>query len=150
MRFIDPDQAKADVYTNFEDEIGEGQGEYKIVKADQKLKDYRTRVQRFLRDHRDHITIRRLRNNEPVTQKDMAALEDILFSEEGPVPREEYEKLFGDRPLGVDHAARDSHRYSRTSLVETIPLAEKCVQPLLLHLLESKNIALTRSLWQAG
>ena len=101
VRFIDPDQAKADVYTNFEDEIGEGQGEYKIVKADQKLKDYRTRVQRFLRDHRDHITIRRLRNNEPVTQKDMAALEDILFSEEGPIPRDEYEKLFGDRPMGV-------------------------------------------------
>ena len=30
----------------------------------------------------------------------MAALEDILFSEEGPIPREEYEKIFGDRPLG--------------------------------------------------
>ena len=56
VRFIDPEQAKADVYTNFEDEIGEGAGEYKIVKADQTLKDYRTRVQRFLRDHRDHIT----------------------------------------------------------------------------------------------
>jgi type I restriction enzyme R subunit len=40
VRFIDPEQAKADVYTNFEDEIGEGAGEYKIVKADQALKDY--------------------------------------------------------------------------------------------------------------
>ena len=30
----------------------------------------------------------------------MAALEDILFSEEGPIPREDYEKLFGGRPLG--------------------------------------------------
>ena len=25
----------------------------------------------------------------------------ILFSEEGPIPREEYNKLFGDRPMGV-------------------------------------------------
>lgn len=30
----------------------------------------------------------------------MEALEDILFSETGPIPRTEYEKIFGDRPLG--------------------------------------------------
>lgn len=100
VRFIDPEQAKADVFTNFEDQIGEGEARYKIIKADEKLNDYRTRVQRFLRAHRDHITIRRLRNNEPVTQKDMAALEDILFSQERPIPQEECEKIFGDRPLG--------------------------------------------------
>jgi hypothetical protein len=29
VRFIDPEQAKADVYTKFEYEIGEGAGEYK-------------------------------------------------------------------------------------------------------------------------
>jgi len=101
IRFIDPDQAKEDVYTNFEDEIGEYGTAVAIVNTDPNLKDYRIRVQRFIRDHRDHITIRRLRNNEPVSKKDIVALENILFSEEGPIPKAEYKKIFGESPLGV-------------------------------------------------
>jgi type I restriction enzyme R subunit len=100
-RFIDRDAGLVDVFTDFEDEIGEDSGEYNIVKSDPNLKDYRQRVQRFIHDHQDHITIRRLKNNEPVSATDVAALEDILFAEDGPIPREEYEKLFGEKPLGV-------------------------------------------------
>ena len=58
-------------------------------------------MQRYIRDHQDHLTIRRLKNNEPVSKTDIAALEDILFAADGPMPRGEYEKIFGDRPLGV-------------------------------------------------
>jgi len=101
IRFIDPDAAKEDVYTNFEDEIGDGDTKYGLVQTDANLQDYRKRVQRFIQEHQDHITIRRLKNNEPVTAKDIEALENILFSEDGPVPREEYETIFGDKPLGV-------------------------------------------------
>ena len=101
IRFIDPEQAKDDVYTNFEDEIREDAGEYDIVKSDVNLKDYRKRVQRFIREHQDHITIRRLKNNEPVSQKDIEALENILFNEDGPIPRREYTEIFGEKPLGL-------------------------------------------------
>lgn len=100
-RFIDPEEGLKDVFTDFEDEISEEPGEYKIIKSDPQLQDYRRRVQRYIRDHQDHVTIRRLKNNEPVTETDIAALEDILFSEEGPIPREEYERMFGDKPLGL-------------------------------------------------
>jgi len=100
-RFIDKDAGLVDVYTNFEDEIGKEAGEYNIVKSDPKLQDYRKRVQRFINEHRDHVTIRRLRNNEPVSPTDVAALEDILFAEDGVIPREKYEKIFGEKPLGV-------------------------------------------------
>ena len=101
VRFIDPEQAKNDVYTNFQDAIGDDTGEYKIVKTDANLEGYRKRVQRFIQDHQDHVTIRRLKNNEPVSAKDIESLENILFSGDGPIPREEYENIYGDRPLGV-------------------------------------------------
>ncbi|MCF6251087.1 MAG: DEAD/DEAH box helicase family protein [Methylococcaceae bacterium] len=100
-RFIDKEAGLIDVFTNFEDKIGEESGEYNIVKSDPKLKDYRKRVQRFINDHQDHITIRRLKNNEPISPTDVAALEDILFAEDGAIPREEYEHIFGEKPLGV-------------------------------------------------
>lgn len=101
IRFIDPEAAKEDVYTNFQDKIGEETGEYRLIKSDAKLQDYRKRVQRFIQEHQDHITIRRLKNNEPVTEKDIEALENILFSEEGPIPREDYENILGGKPLGI-------------------------------------------------
>lgn len=100
-RFIDQDAGLIDVFTNFEDEIGEVSDEYNIVKGDPKLKEYRKRVQRFIHEHQDHITIRRLKNNEPISERDVAALEDILFAEDGPMPRKEYETIFGEKPLGV-------------------------------------------------
>jgi len=100
-RFIDKDAGLVDVFTNFEDEIGEQDEKYTVVKTDPRLQDYRRRVQRYIREHQDHITIRRLKNNEPVSVTDIAALEDILFSDDGPIPREEYEKVFADKPLGV-------------------------------------------------
>ena len=98
--FIDPEEGLQDVYTNFEDEIGEEAGEYDIVKPDPNLKDYKQRVQRFIRDHQDHITIRRLKNNEPVSKKDIEALEDILFSDDGVIARDKYEELYGELPIG--------------------------------------------------
>ena len=58
-------------------------------------------MQRFLTDNKDHLTIRRLRNNEPISRTDVAALEEILFSEEGPISREEYQEIYGEQPLTV-------------------------------------------------
>ncbi|MDI9819827.1 MULTISPECIES: type I restriction-modification enzyme R subunit C-terminal domain-containing protein [unclassified Legionella] len=100
-RFLDKETGLMNVYTNFTDEIREGSTVFDIVRVDANLRDYREEVRKFINEHRNHITIRRLRNNEPVTQTDIAALEDILFSECGGIPREEYQKIFGEKPLGV-------------------------------------------------
>ncbi|RUR24674.1 DEAD/DEAH box helicase family protein [Legionella qingyii] len=100
-RFLDKETVLINVYTNFADEIREGSAVYDLVKNDSNLKDYREKVRKFINDHKNHITIRRLRNNEPVTPTDIAALEDILFSECGVIPKEDYQKIFGEKPLGV-------------------------------------------------
>ena len=100
IRFVDP-QERVDVYTNFTDTlIQEESTEYQVVKRDPNLQNYRDRVQRFIREHQDHVTIRRLKNNEPVTPTDIAALENILFADNGPIPKEEYPKIYGEEPLG--------------------------------------------------
>lgn len=99
-RFISP-QERADVFTHFTDQlIQQDVATYDIVKRDPNLQNYRDRVQRFIREHQDHVTIRRLKNNEPVTQTDIAALETILFADNGPIPRDAYQKIYSEEPLG--------------------------------------------------
>lgn len=102
-KFVEPKVGRDDVFTHFEDLlIAEDAKEYNIIQADPRLRDYRTRVQRFIRQNQDHITIRRLKNNEPISAKDIQALEQILFSEGGPIPRDEFENIYGsEKPLGV-------------------------------------------------
>ncbi|WP_292993104.1 DEAD/DEAH box helicase family protein [Nitrosomonas sp.] len=100
IRFVDAEK-KVDVYTNFTDHLAkEDSAIYEVVKLDPNLQNYRNRVQRFIREHQDHVTIRRLKNNEPITLIDIAALETILFAQDGPIPKEEYPKIYGKEPLG--------------------------------------------------
>jgi len=100
-KFADKDEGFSDVFTNFEDELGEAVTDIELIKTDAMLSQYRKRVQRFLTDNKDHLTIRRLRNNEPISRTDIVALEEILFSEDGPLTRTEYDEIYGDRPLGM-------------------------------------------------
>ena len=102
VRFVDRETQIKDVYTDFEDELFKGEAkEFDIVQADPNLKDYRRRVERYIRDHQDHITIRRLKNNEPISKVDIEALEDLLFDKDNVISREAYEEIYGEEPLGV-------------------------------------------------
>jgi type I restriction enzyme R subunit len=100
-KFVDPEKGIADVFTNFEDELGEANSDHELIQTDAAMSEYRKRVQRFLNENKDHITIRRLRNNKPISRTDVKALEDILFSEDGAISREEYEIAFEGKPLGL-------------------------------------------------
>ncbi|WP_096294209.1 DEAD/DEAH box helicase family protein [Nitrosomonas ureae] len=99
-RFISPEE-RADVYTHFTDMlIQEETAEYQVIKRDPNLYNYRERVQRFIREHQDHVTIRRLKNNEPITPIDIVALETILFADTGPISKDAYQEIYGQEPLG--------------------------------------------------
>ena len=50
------------------------------------------------RQHQDHIVIHKLKNNIPLTETDVKALEEILWSEVG--TKEDYEEEYGSKPLG--------------------------------------------------
>ena len=101
IKFIDRRGGQENVYTKFMDDIGEAMEIEGLVQSDPKLKNYRLRVESFIREHETHPTIQRLRNNEALRAGDIDSLESILFAEEGPGTREEFNQTFGeDQPLG--------------------------------------------------
>ena len=62
------------------------------------LQDYRAKAEYYVRQHADHLVIAKLKSNIPLTETDVRALEEILWSEVG--TREEYEAACGGKPLG--------------------------------------------------
>ena len=101
-KFVDANKQNETIYTDFEDALSEkNTKEYNIVKPDPGLQDYRVQVEKYIREHQDHITIRRLKNNEPISSVDIAALEDMLFEKDQIIPRHQYEEIYAGKPLGL-------------------------------------------------
>lgn len=82
-----------------------------IVQVGFSAAQYRKKVERIIRDNLDHISIAKLRRNQPVTAKDLEAIEGMLFDEE--TPRAQFETVYGavDLPgfirklVGLERAA---------------------------------------------
>jgi type I restriction enzyme, R subunit len=78
IKLIDKQQRKP-IYTDFEDEIG-GETEIQLpgfASLDSYAK-FLAKARHFLKSHQNHITIHKLRNNEPLTKSDLAELERIF------------------------------------------------------------------------
>ena len=100
IRFIDKGGPREKIYTDFEDELGAVTEIPDLIQPSPSLRNYRLKVERFIRDHEDHVTIRRLKTNQPITAKDIEGLEAILFAEGGPCTRVDFRQTYGDQPLG--------------------------------------------------
>ena len=61
------------------------------------LKNYKAKAEYYVRQHQDHTVISKLKHNKPLTGEDVAALENILWSEVG--TKQEYEAEYGEKPL---------------------------------------------------
>lgn len=101
VKFIDSDGGRERVYTDFEDEIGEGMVVEEFSTSYGDLTNYKLKVESFVRNNTDHITIRRLMTNQPITSSDLAGLEQILFAKEVAGSKEQFEKAYGKQPLGA-------------------------------------------------
>lgn len=78
VKLIDKQQRKP-IYTNFEDVIGdEREVAFEAFAKGDDFEQFRSKARRFLREHEDHITIHKLRMNEPLTEADLNELERIL------------------------------------------------------------------------
>ena len=62
------------------------------------LKNYKQKVEHYLKVHTDDMVIYKLRNNKKITKQDLQTLEDIMWNQLGTAS--DYEKEFGDMPLG--------------------------------------------------
>lgn len=78
VQFIDKRQRKL-VYTDFEDEIGDGASiELPGFHIGTDFEKFRAKAQAFLRAHLDHIAIHKLRMNKALTSTDLTELERML------------------------------------------------------------------------
>ena len=73
--------AQEPLYTNFADELGELQelDAASLVSQDE-FQQFRLRAREFLRAHEDHLTMQRLRRNQPLTPADLDELQRFLLS----------------------------------------------------------------------
>ncbi len=79
VRFIDTSQQEV-VYTTFEDEIGE---QWEVAESGMgptyDIDKYRAKIEQYIREHLDNITIRKVRSNKPITSQDIEELERLLM-----------------------------------------------------------------------
>lgn len=103
MRFIEKESTKI-VYTNFQDElieVNENEGVYEFSK-DQSLTLYRKKVESYIREHQDDLTIQRIKRNQAITKLDLEQLDIKLFDVSGIGDLEQYNlTIHPDKPLGV-------------------------------------------------
>jgi len=85
--------------TNFEDtvELLEEKG---LLGEYPPLENYAKRVERYIRENREHIAIQKLRKNEPLTSAELDELERLIFENDTLGSREAFVKAFGEKPLG--------------------------------------------------
>ena len=85
--------------TNFSDEILSQEWNESDLKSDDSLKNYREKVEYYIKQHQDNLVISKLKSNQPLTQSDLDELEKILWKELG--TKEDYESEYNDKPLGI-------------------------------------------------
>ena len=83
--------------TDFTDEILSVEWNESELENDD-LKDYKAKAEYYVRNHLEQESIKKLKENIPLTQDDVKKLEEILWSELG--TKEDYEAEYGQKPLG--------------------------------------------------
>jgi len=72
------------VYTDFEDELGEGTTiELPEMGASMNFERFREKARQFLKAHESHLALQRLRRNQPLTPSDLDELERMLVEAGG-------------------------------------------------------------------
>lgn len=96
LKFIEKTKTHV-YYTDFEDHmIEEKEGD--AIHFSNDLKNYKKKVEYYLKEHKDHLAVYKLRQNKRLTSAEFAELERILWEELG--TKEEYQKEYGDTPIG--------------------------------------------------
>ena len=91
------DKTKVTIYTTNFDDMFIKEEENKAFYNVNDLKNYRKKVEYYLKEHQDQIAVYKLRNNKELTKEDLKSLENIMWHELG--TKADYEKEFKETPL---------------------------------------------------
>ena len=102
MFALDKDKKEV-VYTNFEDEV---QGVTNVTgifsNPTVDLAQYRKKIELYIQDHQDQLTIQKLKRNKAITQADLDVLDGLLLDASGMADINTYrEKILKEKPLGA-------------------------------------------------
>ena len=97
LQYLDKFGERKIYYSNFTDAIISAE-EGEPIYGGNDLKNYRKKVEFYLKEHSDRIAVFKLRNNKKITEADLNELERILWTELG--SKEDYIKEYGDKPVG--------------------------------------------------
>jgi type I restriction enzyme R subunit len=82
-----PKGQKKVVYTDFEDEVGEGTVvDLPQVTAGLNMAKFKEKARAFLKEHESHLALQRLRRNQALTPTDLGELEKMLIQAGGTQP----------------------------------------------------------------
>jgi type I restriction enzyme, R subunit len=115
MQFVDR-QVESIIYTDFQDELGVlTEVTVPIEQTGFSPYQYRKKVEAYIRNNQNHIAIAKLRRNLPLTETDLTALEEMLFTTEGLESREKFLNVYANTAqnlksfirtlVGLDRAA---------------------------------------------
>ncbi|TXI77520.1 MAG: DUF4145 domain-containing protein [Flavobacteriales bacterium] len=90
------------VYTELKDTVVNIGEERTDLPGGYQMRNYRMKVEQFIRQHKHHLTIHKLHTNVPITTAELQELERILFDGDERGTKEALMQEMGDpRPLGV-------------------------------------------------
>jgi type I restriction enzyme R subunit len=100
IRFIEKDRGTI-YFSTFSDQLTEDPGDPKPVIITTNLEGYKKRVTEYIQKNRNHITIHKLRTNQPITASEIQMLEKMLFEQGDLGTHEQFIKAYGEQPLGT-------------------------------------------------
>ena len=81
LKYLDK-ESQVQVVTTFEDTLDHGAiTEHDLIPAYTALQSYKDRVESYVRKNNDHLVIRKLKTNRPITETEINELEQILFDD---------------------------------------------------------------------
>ena len=100
IKYLDKEQ-QVNVITSFVDDLDyEGINDHDLVPNYTNLQSYKDRVEAYIRKHKDHLVIHKLKTNKPITEMELDLLEELLFDGKIVGTKQDYLEHYGDKPLG--------------------------------------------------
>ncbi len=99
IKFLDFENTTV-YFTMFEDEFEGNEKFYDLVYNYNDLDAYKRKVEQYLKEQSNNLTIYKLRNNIPITVSELNELEGMLFTQGTLGTKEDFTKAFGEQPLG--------------------------------------------------
>lgn len=100
MKFLDSTSEEI-VVTNLTDEIINISESPSVFERDSFNKEaYKRKVEQYIRENRHHLTIDKIRKNQPVTPADLDALETMLFDQGDLGTKELFREVYDGKSLG--------------------------------------------------